>query len=99
MIEYLRDVTELKQKKYYDIERKQKKKYRKKLFRTFRKNHFGTETVLCVVDAMSGDTPYGKERSSQEILRLLSDGAGEAEVRRYADSLTKKSFLHPVDDE
>ena len=86
----------MKRKVYYEIQRRQKCRFRKKLMRALRKHPFGTETILRIVDAMAGDTPYGKEKTSQELLRMLSDGAGEAELLSFADRLTRKSFLHPA---
>ena len=88
----------MKQKKYYELARKQNKKNRKKLIRTLRKAGYDQSVILRLIDAMAGDTPYGKELTSGEILRKIADGASADELIDYADRLANRLFLYEVSD-
>ena len=88
----------MKQKIYYEIARKQKKKNRKKLIRTLRKAGYDQSVILRLIDAMAGDTHYGKELNSGEILRMIADGASADELIDYADRLANRLFLYEVSD-
>lgn len=88
----------MKQKVYYEIARKQKKKNRKKLIRTLRKAGYDQSVILRLIDAMAGDTPYGKELTSGEILRKIADGASADELNSFAERLVSRQFLHDASD-
>ena len=85
----------MKKETYYVKTRKQNRKHRKKLIRTLRKNLYSDAEILRIVDAMSGDTPYGKELTAKEIVRLLLNGAAREEIEEYVERLNRKSFFHP----
>ena len=88
----------MKEKKYYDLPRVQERKNRKKLIRVLRKNGYDDGDLLKIIDAMAGDTPCGKEQTSEDLLNMVAQGAGKEDVTAYAESLCRRTFLSSADD-
>ena len=88
----------MKEKMYYDLPRVQEKKNRKKLIRVLRKNGYDDAELLKIIDAMAGDTPCGKEQTSEDLLNMVAQGAGKEELTAYAESLFERMFLFSAGD-
>ena len=83
-------------KKYYDIARRERTKFQKKLLKTLKKNGYDDEDVIVIVDSLSGRTALGKENASQELLALLDEGADRDAVLKRASAYRENKYPYTV---
>ena len=77
-------------KKYYELPIRNRQKQRKKMMRLLKKNGYGNEDLIRIVDGLSGMTIPGKEKTAREITRLVTEGADKEAVfsllRQYEEA-------------
>ncbi len=84
-------------RKYYEISRRERKRYRKRMMAALKKYGYADEEILRVTDSMAGRTLSGKEAAARDILAMLSDGAEKRDVFAYLEErLREDRFPYAV---
>ena len=83
-------------KNYYDLARKEAHKYRRKLLQQLKKNSIQDETVLMIVDSLTGLPPGGKELAAKELTAMLANGAGAAELTELMERFRMFQYDYPL---
>ena len=83
-------------KNYYDLARKEAHKYRRKLLQQLKKNSIQDETVLMIVDCLTGLPPGGKELAAKELSAMLANGAGAAELTERMERFRTFLYDYPL---
>lgn len=83
-------------RKYYEIPRRERQKYRKKLMRLLQNRDYTEEEQLRIIDSVAGRTALGKEHAAKELTEMITDGAEKEEILSFIKTYGEAKFPFSV---